>query len=267
MDQVFFLASKAIWLLIRPETLLVLFFALPLVFLWRGRTAAAARLLATALGFTLLIGVFPLGNLVMNPLERAHPTDPVITQPAGIIVLGGAEDVAPIYAGGKSQVNDAGDRLIAAMQLARRFPEAVLLYSGGKAALSPVNEGTFEVGPDILRQLGLSEGRLIVEGRSRSTAENATFSRAMAPDLEGTWLLVTSAFHMPRAVGSFCAAGWRDLVPYPTDYRGGTVWDQVGWSFAGNLNDLNTGVKEWVGLLAYRVTGRTSGSVANFIGV
>jgi uncharacterized SAM-binding protein YcdF (DUF218 family) len=256
LDTAFFLASTAIWLLIRPETLLVLLFALPLIFLWHGRTIAAFRILATALGLTLLIGVFPLGNLVLNPLERAYLTDPVITQPVGIVVLGGAEDVAPKYAGEMAQVNDAGDRLIAAVQLARRFPEAVVLYSGGKAAISPVAEGAFEVGPDILRQLGLSEGRLIVEGRSRSTAENATFSRAMVSNVEGTWVLVTSAFHMPRAVGSFCAAGWRNLVPYPTDYRGGTFWDQIGWDLAGNLDDLNTGVKEWIGLLAYQMTGR-----------
>jgi len=79
------------------------------------------------------------------------------------------------------------------------------------------------------------------------------------PDVEGPWILVTSAFHMPRAVGSFCAAGWHTLVPYPTDYRGGSFWDQVGWDLADNLTDLNTGVTEWVGLLAYRVTGRSDG--------
>ena len=257
MDQLFFLASKAVWLLIRPETLLVLLFTLALIFLWSGRAVAASRSLATALCITLLIGVFPLGNLVMNPLERAYPPDPAITQPAGILILGGAEDIGPDYTGDMAQVNDAGDRLIAAMQLARQFPEAVVLYAGGKVALSPVDEGVFEVGPDILRRLGLSEDRLIVEGRSRTTAENATFSRAIMPDVEGPWILVTSAFHMPRAVGSFCAAGWRTLVPYPTDYRGGSFWDQLGWDLANNLADLNTGVKEWVGLLAYRVTGRS----------
>ena len=257
MDTAFLVASKTVWLLIRPETLLVILFALPLICLWRGRNAEASRLLGAALIITIIIGVFPVGNVLINPLERAYPANPTITEPAGILVLGGAEDIAPDYAGSAAQVNDAGDRLIAAMQLSRRFPEAVVLYSGGKVALTPVAEGTFEVGPDILRQLGLSEDRLIVEGRSRSTAENATLSRAMAPDGNGPWILVTSAFHMPRAVGSFCAAGWRNLVPYPTDYRGGTTRDQIGWNLAENLADLNIGVKEWVGLMAYRVTGRT----------
>nr|WP_306267851.1 YdcF family protein [Pararhizobium sp. IMCC3301] len=219
MDTVFLIASKTAWLLIRPETLLVFLFALPLVCLWRGRNVAATRSLVFALSITIAIGVFPVGNLVLNPLERSYPANPKIEQATGILVLGGAEGDAPEHAPSMAQVNQAGDRLIAAMHLARRFPEALVLYSGGKVAITPAAQGTFEVGPDILRQLGLPEDRLIVEGRSRTTAENAVLSRVMAPDAAGAWVLVTSAYHMPRALGSFCAAGWRNLLPFPTDYR------------------------------------------------
>jgi uncharacterized SAM-binding protein YcdF (DUF218 family) len=257
LDTLFLVASKAVWLLIRPETLLVALYVLALVFLRLGRTVAGSRSLAVALTITIAIGVFPVGNFLLNPLERAYSAQPVVTQPAGILVLGGAEDQAPDYAGKVAMVNHAGDRLIATMQLARQYPEAVVLYTGGKVALMPAAEGAFELGPDILRQLGLSEDRMIVEGRSRTTAENAALSRAMAPNAEGPWILVTSAFHMPRALGTFCAAGWRNVVPYPTDYRGGKIRDQIGWNLAENLTDLNIGVKEWVGLLAYRITGRT----------
>lgn len=144
------------------------------------------------------------------------------------------------------------------MQLARRFPDTVVLYSGGKLAIVSTAKGAFQVGPDLLRKMGLSDGRLITEDRSRNTAENAVLSRAMATAKEGSWILVTSAFHMPRALGSFCAAGWRNPVPYPTDYRGGTIISQVGWNLADNLADLNIGIKEWIGLLAYRISGRTT---------
>ncbi len=257
MDTVFLIISKAVWFFLRPETLVLLFVALPLFYLRRGRTAAATRALIFAVCIMITIGLVPVGNLFLNPLERAYPASPKIDTPAGILVLGGAEDIAPNYAGSMAQVNDAGERLIATIQLSRAFPEAVVLYSGGEVAITPVEQGAFEVGPDILRQLGLAEGRLIVEGRSRTTAENAVLSRAMAPDRAGPWVLVTSAFHMPRALGSFCAAGWRNIVPFPTDYRGGTFWDQIGWNFAENLDDLNFGVKEWIALLAYRATGRT----------
>ena len=257
MDTLFLIASKTVWLLIRPETLLVALFAVPLVCLWRGSTVAGSRALTVALSITIAIGVFPVGNFLLNPLERAYRAPPTVSQPVGILVLGGAEDSAPEYAGGVALVNHAGDRLIAAIQLARQYPEAVVLYTGGKVALTPVAEGAFELGPDVLRQLGLSEDRLIVEGRSRTTAENAVLSRAMAPEGDGPWILVTSAYHMPRALGTFCAAGWQNLVPYPTDYRGGEIREQIGWNLAGNLDELNIGVKEWVGLLAYRITGRT----------
>lgn len=257
VDTVFLVASKVVWFFLRPETLLFLLFALPLVFLRHGRIAAATRSLAIALSIMVAIAVFPVGNLVLNPLERSYPVNPLIDDAIGILVLGGAEDVGPLYTGQIAQVNEAGERLIVTMDLARRFPEAVVLYSGGKLAITPVEQGAFEVGPDILRQLGLPEERLIVEGRSRTTAENAVLSRAMRPDVSGTWILVTSAWHMPRALGSFCAAGWRNLVPFPTDYRGGTFWDNIGWNLAANLDELNFGVKEWIGLLAYRTTGRT----------
>lgn len=156
-----------------------------------------------------------------------------------------------------AQINEAGDRFVAAMHFARQFPDAAVLYTGGKGALTLVAADTFAVGPDILRQLGLPQDRLIVEGRSWTTAENAVLSRAVVPKGQGPWIFVNSAFHMPRAMGSFCATRWSNLVAFPTDYRGRTVLDQIGWTLAENLAALNPSAKEWVGLLAYRVPGRT----------
>jgi uncharacterized SAM-binding protein YcdF (DUF218 family) len=267
LDTIFLIASKVIWVLVRPETLLLLLFAMPYAFLRLGRIIAASRSLGFALSVALCISVFPVGNLVLNPLERAYPSRPPLDAPTGIIVLGGAEHIAPKYAGRAAQVNHAGDRLITTIELVRRFPEAIVLYSGGKVGIAPVEQVAFEVGPDILRQLGLPEDRLIIEGRSRTTAENAVLSRALVPDgATGTWILITSAYHMPRALGSFCAAGWQNLIPYPTDYRGGSFWDQIGWSLAKNLVELDIGMKEWVGSLAYRITGRTEAFFPNNCG-
>ena len=71
----------------------------------------------------------------------------------------------------------------------------------------------------MLERLGLAAGRVIYEERSRNTSENAEFSLAIARPQPGeTWLLITSAFHMSRAVGSFRRAGW-NVVPYPVDFR------------------------------------------------
>jgi uncharacterized SAM-binding protein YcdF (DUF218 family) len=98
----------------------------------------------------------------------------------------------------------------------------------------------------------------LLENRSRNTAENAANTRVLVSyDITGPWLLVTSAFHMPRAVGTFCAAGWRNIIPYPVDYRGiGSL--EIGWDLGGRLSVLNIAVKEWIGLTAYRITGRST---------
>ena len=82
-----------------------------------------------------------------------------------------------------------------------------------------------------------------------------------APRPDERWVLVTSAFHMRRAVASFCAAGWKNIVPWPTDYRTGGFADRIGWNFAQNLNELNLGVREWTGLAAYSLTSRTSDAI------
>jgi uncharacterized SAM-binding protein YcdF (DUF218 family) len=96
---------------------------------------------------------------------------------------------------------------------------------------------------------GIDEGRLLLEQRSRNTAENAALSLALAQPQPGqTWLLVTSAFHMPRALNGFHQAGWPELLAYPVDYRSGRFIDGIGWDLAENLRVLNTALHEYVGL-------------------
>ena len=165
MDTLFFLLSKTVWLLIRPESILIGVLCLSVVFLFRGWTIAARRVLGFSVLTTLVIALFPVDHLVYAPLEQAYPV-PEVTAPAGLIILGGAEHEAPHYANRIAQVNDAGERLIAAMSLAQKYPEVKVLYSGGKFAINPVTPGSFEIGPDLLRSLGLEEERLIAEAQN-----------------------------------------------------------------------------------------------------
>jgi uncharacterized SAM-binding protein YcdF (DUF218 family) len=137
----------------------------------------------------------------------------------------------------------------------------MVLSTGGNGQLMGGASGA-EIARDIFFEAGLDKSRLILEGASRNTAENAVMSLELVPDnLDGDWLLVTSAFHMRRSVASFCAAGWKNIVPWPTDYRTGGFLDRIGWNFALNLNDLNTGVREWIGLAAYSLTRRASDEI------
>ena len=257
-DTALWLASKLIWAAILPETLLLLLLVVAFGALWRGRLRFARWSLGLAtLGF-LVIAVVPFGQLVMAPLERTFPARPSISAPTGILVLGGGEDTDRAAAWRQPLVNKAGDRFLAGIALARRFPEAQLVFTSGRADVLGTGPSGASVAGRIFEQAGIPRSRLTLEGKSRNTAENARRTRALLDGAgQGPWLLVTSAFHMPRAVATFCAAGWRNIVPWPTDYRTGTFWAGIGWNLAGNLEALNTGIKEWVGLLGYRFLGHT----------
>jgi uncharacterized SAM-binding protein YcdF (DUF218 family) len=262
IDTVFFIASKLIWVLIRPETVLVLLLCLGLLALWREGLRLARRLLGTATAGFLAIAIFPLGVPLLLPLERQYAANPDLTKIAGIIVLGGGEDAVRTAAWGTPAVNDAGDRFLAAIALAQRFPEATLLFTGGSGRLRADDMQEGDVARQIFLSAGVAPERLLLERRSRNTAENATLSKDLLRDGDaGTWVvLVTSAFHMPRAMATFCAAGWTRLVAWPTDFRTAGFMGAIGWDPVGHLHDFNVGLREWVGLLAYRASGRAEGS-------
>jgi uncharacterized SAM-binding protein YcdF (DUF218 family) len=257
----FFIASKLIWVLVRPETLLVLLFALSGLLSRLGRVQLGHSFGLAAIMTACVIAIFPVGDAFLSPLEKTYPTEPEVRKVAGIVVLGGGESDIQSNVWFQPNTGDAGDRFITALSLAHKHPEAIVLFTGGSGRLMGGASGA-EIAQAIFIGAGLDKSRLILEGASRNTAENAAMSLELAPDnLDGDWLLVTSAFHMRRAVASFCAAGWKNIVPWPTDYRTGGFADRIGWNFALNLNDLNTGVREWIGLAAYSLTRRTSDEI------
>lgn len=255
MEIAFFVVAKAAWALLRPETLLLLAFAASLLLVALARRRAGLAVGGVALGLALVVAVFPLASALYRPLEARFPPMPRISDPAGILVLGGGEELGARP--GLPQLNAAGERYVAAMSLAHRFPDVPVMFAGGAATLSGGTGRQAETSAEILMQGGVAPERIVLETRSRNTAENAANGLEVRPPgtEDGPWLLVTSAWHMPRAVGTFCAAGWDGIVPWPTDFRGGR--GGTGWRFAANLDELNVAAKEWVGLLGYRVTGRT----------
>jgi uncharacterized SAM-binding protein YcdF (DUF218 family) len=260
MDTLFFIAAKTLGALIRAETWLVVAVALTVVaILMERRRLALAASGVTLLGL-LLLSIFPLGDLLLQPLERRFPANPPLARVDGIIVLGGAGDVDGSVYWGQTQLNEAGERFTAAMALARRFPEARVLFTGGSGALrdlagAPVSEAA--AAETFFREQGLEPARLLLEGKSRNTVENARLSLQIAePQSEDVFVLITSASHMPRAVRSFEAAGWPALTPYPVDFRTSRFSSGVGWNLPRNLQALNIALKEYAGQLAYRLTER-----------
>ncbi|MGH1572252.1 YdcF family protein [Methylobacterium sp. P31] len=257
----FFPLSKVIYFLITPSNLFIYSALAGLILL------AATRLRRTGLGLTLLGvlglglgGLSPLSEIALLPLEhRFAPYSAEGPAPTGIIVLGGGIEAGLSEARGQVIVNDAGERPIYMADLARRFPAARLIFSGGSGF---IGGGTAEA--DIVSWqadvLGVPRTRLILENRSRNTHENAIFSAALVQPKPGErWLLVTSAWHMPRAVGCFRQAGFTvDAVPVDYRTRGWGDLARFNGFASDGLLQLDLAVKEWLGLLAYRWSGYTS---------
>jgi uncharacterized SAM-binding protein YcdF (DUF218 family) len=133
------------------------------------------------------------------------------------------------------------------------------VFSGGSSSLMSNEQREADYAAALFESLGIDKTRLIVDRDSRNTYENAVFSKKLAAPKPGErWLLVTSAFHMPRAVGLFRKVGF-PVEPYPVDWRVGRAADVFAFtqfSLEGLLR-TDVGVREWLGLIAYWLTGRT----------
>jgi uncharacterized SAM-binding protein YcdF (DUF218 family) len=257
---VFFVLSKLIGLALQVETWIVIGMVLSLVSGRFARRRLARWSGSLTLAVLLVIGVFPVGEVLLRPLEAEFPPRAAPARIDGIVVLGGVEDPRTTAAWGDPQLNEAAERLTTAAALAIANPEARLMFSGGSGRLRNTLPGQPEIASvalDFFVSLGIDPDRITWESQSRNTAENARFSyEVAAPTSDETWVIVTSAFHMGRALASFEAAGWDRITPYPVDYRTGDFSEGVGWNLSGNLKVLNIAIKEWVGRLAYSMTGR-----------
>lgn len=241
----FFWASTIFWVLAQPSNLLLLLMVAGVLALLLGRRRLAAWLLCPAVLAFLLIGLLPIGQWLILPLENrfpapAEPPDDV----DGVVVLSGAVDRDVSEARGVAAFHNSAERDIAMVELARRYPDARLIYTGGSNW------------PPFVRRHGLA-GRVVFEDQARDTYENAVLAKALASPAPGErWLLVTSAAHMPRSVGVFRQVGW-SVIPYPVDYRTtGEVEIRVATDVAGGWTEFDRAVKSWIGLLAYWLTGR-----------
>lgn len=256
----FFTLSKIVGFLIEPVSAIALLCLMALAALAAGRRRPGMALVLLAVLATALGGWTRTGALLLSPLEERFARPPAAPGTVdGIIVLGGGFEGAVNLARGGADIRDSGDRYVEALALAREHPDARIVVTGGTGALVTAGEPDTATAARLFARFGVDPARLILEGESRNTAENAAFTRALVDPKPGeTWLLVTSAFHMPRSVGLFRAADF-PVVPWPVDYRTpGPGGGFFGGSPASNMSDLSLALREWVGLVAYRLTGRTA---------
>ncbi|MFG1432217.1 YdcF family protein [Xanthobacter sp. V2C-8] len=260
MDS-FFTISKLAWFVAAPSNALAIVLALAALALLAGLRRAGGVLLTVGVAGVLVFGFSPAANYIMSPLEERFPQFHDDGKPiTGVLLLGGAELPDIGLARGQPAFSEAGERVIAFADLARRYPEARLAFIGGSGALIPDGHGReAEMMRQSLGALGIDPARVEFEEKSRNTAENAEFARALLKPKPGErWLLVTSAFHMPRAMGCFRAVDF-PVVAYPVDFRtiGPSELNGLFSRAASGLDFTDVGVKEWVGLVAYYLGGKT----------
>ena len=229
--------SKAFWLFAAPTSALVLISAGAAVWALLGSSTCAAWLSAAA-ACGLVIGAFtPIGLALTIPLENRFPFSPLDPEvlPDGIIILAG---------GGRAAID-------ATSTLSQDHPKARLAFCGFNAADENLTKQIANLGGD--------PARIHVEPRPRTTAEDALYSSMLLkPEPGERWLLVTAALHMPRAVGCFRVAGFQ-AEPYPVEFmthgRSGPFALFATGSSA--LIQFDRAAKEWIGLVAYRLMGKT----------
>lgn len=255
----FFVLSKTIGFLLLPTNFLIGVGFVGAVLTLTRFASLGRKLVIAAVLLLVICGLSPLGNMLLYPLESRFPQwDPSRGAPDGIIVLGASIEADLSAAHATPVVRSAPDRIIAAAALAHRYPNARVVFSGGSANLLSNDAREADFAAAVFESLGIAKSRLIMERRSRNTFENAAFSKALVDPKPGErWLLVTSAFHMPRSIGLFRKVGF-PVEAYPVDWR---VGGRDGLFTFSNLAleglwRTDAGMREWLGLMSYRATGR-----------
>jgi uncharacterized SAM-binding protein YcdF (DUF218 family) len=263
----FFILSKTLGVLTVPSNVLAAFMLIGFVLLCTRWAPAGRRLLIVCVAVFLVVGAMPVGSALTVALEDRFPAwVETAAPPDGIIILGGPVRIGVSRARGTVELDRSAERFTVIPALARRYPNARIVFTGGSGSLTGSAGGLSEApyAVRLLESFGIPRERILVEGRSRNTAENASFTKAMVHPKPGErWLLVTSAGHMPRSVASFRGVGF-PVEPHPVDWqtdgkrRPWWRWLVPSPGVIGGWGRLDDAAKEWVGLLAYRLAGHTA---------
>ena len=216
------------------------------------------RILTGLAAIILFIGLFPVGDWILGPLENRYPPNPTLENVDGIIVLAGSENALLTSARNQVALSGAAERDLSFMSLARQFPEAQLIFSGGSGSLLGQEFKAADVAKRLFSEQALDVSRITFERDSRNTYENALYTKALVnPQSNQRWVLITTSWHMPRSMGIFCKIGWA-MTPYPVDFQtSGRNSVRIDWNPQGSLSLISIGIKERIGLIAYRVTGKS----------
>jgi len=256
----FFFLAKTMGFFSAPSNVLMSLALIGVILMATRFARAGRRIAVTAVLLLAFVGWSPFGNAIILPLEeRFPPWNAARGAPDGIICLGGAVDTVVSPMRDEVALNEAAERMTAIAELARRFPNARVVFTGGSGRIIFDGVSEASLAARLFESFGIAKERVTLEDKSRDTLENALFTRDLVKPKSGErWLLVTSAHHMPRSVGIFRGAGFA-VEAFPVDYRTRGAIDLLRpFSTLGDgLRRTDTAMREWVGLAIYRLTGRS----------
>lgn len=260
MDNIFFTLSKLLWLLIKPDNVLVIGLSISIILFILKKDVIAKKLMYVFISLTLIIAIFPIGDWLIYPLETHFDTTAELPEKVdGIILLGGSFVTNTSQYWGKIQTNHFADRIYQFLALLKRYPNAKAIFTGGNADPFKNIPSEAHFAKQLFNNIGIQEGRILFEDKARNTYENALLSQAIANPKKGeNWIVISTAWHLPRAVGIFCKQQW-PVIPYPADFH--THPDYLfspTLNLGDHINQLNFGIREWIGLVAYYLTGKTT---------
>jgi uncharacterized SAM-binding protein YcdF (DUF218 family) len=257
----FFVLSKILGFLTVPSNALVIAGVAGMCLMLTRRRRLALTLLIGSVVMLAVLGLSPLSNVLLLTLSERFPAwQAGGIDPHGVIVLGGVIDPDVSDARGAIELDSSAERAVVLLTLARRFPNARIVFSGGSGNLAPGSLAEAPFAKKLLAEFGMSGDRFIFEDNSRTTYENAVQMLDMLKPVPGQrFLLVTSSFHMPRSIGAFRRAGF-EVEAYPVDWRT-RGWRDASQSFdrvSSGLSRADVAIHEWTGLVVYWLTGRSS---------
>lgn len=251
-----FVFSKLLSAITQPIFWLALWWGLALLLLIRRRRTALLMLWG-GLVILALLGFQAIPDALLRSLENRYsaPTADAIEQHVGVIVLGGAVGHPTSYeAHGQVPLGEAAERMTVPVGLLRTHAKLELIFSGGEGRLLTTGVTEAELARAFYQEQGIDMARVQLEDGSRTTRENAQqVAHLLGERCKEPWLLVTSAWHMPRSIAEFQAVGC-NVTPYPVDFRTGKTTSLTEYSLAYSLLRWQTALHEWLGLAAYRLT-------------
>ena len=259
----FYALSKILWFLLQPSSLIAAAVVLGALLTFTAWRRTARGLLLGAAMALLVGGLMPVGDVLLRPLEDRFPRAELERDPgrfAGVIVLGGAEDNRAMGRRELAALNEAAERYTEGVALSRRLPAVRLVFTGGSGAILRDEPPEAAAAGRLFEALGVPVERIVLESQSRDTWENALFThRLLQPKPGERWLLVTSAWHMPRAVGCFRKAGF-EVEAWPVDYRTPDRFalSRLHASIPEGLRRIDFVTREYAGLVGYYLGGRSS---------